>query len=86
MIYTYTVSGVAYDGDRIPFGESLVAASPLLLHFRTHRYPAASEVTVFCVGSNPAQAVLEPRVFGSWVLWVTVAMATMGAAHLLGLV
>jgi hypothetical protein len=86
VVYGYQVDGVAYTADRISFGAELSASLPFLVGALTRRYPNGSAVNVFYDPANPAQAVLEPRIFGLWVLWATTAVMAAGAAKLLGLI
>lgn len=86
VIYTYRVDGVDYSADRIFFGAQMSISLSFLMGAAARRYPAGSIVNVLYDPANPANAVLEPRVFGLSTLWITAAVMAAGAAKLLGFI
>jgi hypothetical protein len=86
VVYSYSVVGQRYAADRIAFGSNVTASLPSLVSGQSERYLQGDEVEVHYDPANPAAAVLECRVRGLWVLWVSASAFLAGAALLVGVV
>jgi hypothetical protein len=86
IVYSYSVAGQRYSADRVAFGGTLTVTLPSLVGGQSKRYIEGSKVDVHYDPSNPAAAVLECKVLGLWVLWVSAAGFLGGAALLVGLI
>jgi len=81
--YRYKVGGIDYRGTRISFGGRLYASFEYLARQRTAAYQPGQSVRVSYDPKNPAQAVLELRSYGAWVVWLLAALFASGSAWLL---
>jgi len=86
IVYSYSVAGQRYSADRVAFGGKLTATLASLVGGQSKRYVEGSKVDVHYDPANPAAAVLECKVLGLWVLWVSAAGFLGGAALLVGLI
>ncbi|AZO67631.1 MAG: DUF3592 domain-containing protein [Mesorhizobium sp.] len=86
VVYSYSVVGQRYAADRIAFGSNVTASLPSLVSGQSERYLQGDKVEVRYDPANPAAAVLECRVRGLWVLWVSASAFLAGAALLVGVV
>jgi hypothetical protein len=84
--YTYNVAGQAYTADRVAFGAIVTSSLTSLVSGQARRYPLNGKVEVYYDPANPADAVLERRVRGLWLLWGTTVLFLGGAAWLVGLI
>lgn len=82
VAYRYTVNGVEYQSNRISFGGRLYASFDHFARQRVAAYQGRGSVTVYYNPDNAAEAVLELRAYGEWVVWL---LATIFAATALGL-
>jgi hypothetical protein len=82
VAYRYTVDGVEYQGNRISFGGRLYASFDLLARRRVSAYGKSQAVTVHYNPANAAEAVLEVRAYGEWVVWLLAALLAATAAGL----
>jgi hypothetical protein len=82
VAYRYTVDGVEYQGNRISFGGRLYASFDLLARRRVSAYGKSQTVTVHYNPANAAEAVLEVRAYGEWVVWLLAALLAAAAAGL----
>jgi hypothetical protein len=82
VAYRYTVDGVEYQGNRISFGGRLYASFDLLARRRVSAYGKSQAVTVHYNPANAAEAVLEVRAYGEWVVWLLAALLAAAAAGL----
>ncbi|RUU44105.1 DUF3592 domain-containing protein [Mesorhizobium sp. M6A.T.Ca.TU.002.02.2.1] len=86
VVYSYSVAGQHYAADRVAFGSNLTASLPSLVSGQSERYLRGDKVEVHYDPANPAAAVLECRVRGLWVLWISASAFLAGAALLVGVV
>ncbi|WP_292401627.1 DUF3592 domain-containing protein [Mesorhizobium sp.] len=84
VVYSYSVAGQRYAADRVAFGSNLTASLPGLVSGQSQRYLQGDKVEVHYDPANPAAAVLDCRVRGVWVLWVSASVFLVGAALLVG--
>ncbi|WP_246805181.1 DUF3592 domain-containing protein [Mesorhizobium mediterraneum] len=84
VVYSYSVAGQRYAADRVAFGSNLTASLPGLVSGQSQRYLQGDKVEVHYDPANPAAAVLDCRVRGLWVLWVSASVFLAGAALLVG--
>ncbi|MCF6116396.1 DUF3592 domain-containing protein [Mesorhizobium muleiense] len=84
VVYSYSVAGQRYAADRVAFGSNLTAWLPGLVSGQSQRYLQGDKVDVHYDPANPAAAVLDCRVRGLWVLWVSASVFLAGAALLVG--
>jgi hypothetical protein len=85
VVYDYTVDGHRYAGDRVTFGATTISNVAAWVAGASRRYPQGATVDIFYDPSNPAEAVLERRVAGLWILWAIAAALLAAAARLAGL-
>jgi hypothetical protein len=71
---------------RVAFGSNLTASLPGLVSGQSQHYLQGDNVEVHYDPANPAAAVLDCRVRGLWVLWVSASVFLAGAALLVGVV
>jgi hypothetical protein len=86
VIYSFTVNGQTYGGDRVAFGANAASTLPRLISGAAGRYPAGSHVTVYYNPDNPAEAVLERRASGLMIVWVLAGALLAGAVRVAGLI
>jgi len=68
VVYEYTVDGVAYNGDRVGYGD-YGSSSPSHARGIVNRYPKGKAVTVHYMPGDPEECVLEPGLHGQgWLL------------------
>ena len=79
VAYRYTVQGVDYQSNRISFGARVYASFDHFARQRLAGYRDGDSVTVFYNPENAAEAVLELRAYGEWVVWALAALL-LGAA------
>lgn len=82
VAYRYSVNGVAYESNRISFGGRLYASFDHFARQRVAAYQSRGSVTVFYNPDNAAEAVLELRAYGEWVVWLLAAFFTAAALGL----
>ena len=81
VMYTYTVNGRQYQGDRVTMGTKISASAPGVANRLAKRYPIGTEVEVHYNPKSPGESVLHPRSFTHWLLWIIViAMSTLAWA------
>ena len=85
VVYTYTVAGETYAGNRVAFGGDPVASLAALVGGSSRRYVEGSAVEVRYDPANPAMALLECRVRGLWLLRGVAAALLAGAVFVAGL-
>lgn len=81
IVYTYTVGGREYTADRVTLGGQAGWSSSRFFQRSLAKYPPGSPVTVYYNPSNPSEAVLERRVWGSRLL-VGLGLLLLGLAAL----
>ncbi len=74
IVYSYAVGGQDFVADRVAFGAIDVANLPFLVSTQSKAYVQDSLVDVHYDPLNPANAVLECRVRGLWLLWCAAAI------------
>ena len=79
VTYAFTVNGQRYVGERISFGARWEATLPSLVSGLADRYRQGNTVEVYYNPENPADCVLEPRVGGVWLIWLTMAASGLAA-------
>nr|WP_292554843.1 DUF3592 domain-containing protein [Mesorhizobium sp.] len=84
VVYSYSVAGQRYAADRVAFGSNLTASLPGLVSGQSQRYVQGDKVEVHYDPANPAAAVLDCRMRGLWLLWVSASVFLAGAALLVG--
>jgi len=84
IVYRYAVGGQNFVADRVAFGAIDVANLPGLVSAQSKLYANDSEVNVHYDPSNPANAVLECRVRGLWLLWCTAAILCVASFVIAG--
>ncbi len=83
LVYTYTVEGQRYTGDRLAFGGRISWSALGLAQRQIEQYSEGSEVQVFYDPHNPGEAVLERRAIGITWLWI-VGIGLLALATLVG--
>lgn len=73
VIYRYTVAGREYTSDRYSLGADTAWGTPEVVQKLLERFPVGGAVTVFYNPQAPAEAVLERRVRGGWLIWLLAA-------------
>jgi len=63
ILYTYTVDGTDYIGDRIAYGD-YSSSNPSRAQSIVTRYPEGKNVAVYHVPGNPEESLLEPGIKG----------------------
>jgi hypothetical protein len=69
VVYRYTVGGREYTSDRYSLGAESNWGRPEIVQQKLARYPVETKVTVYYNPQSPAEAVLERRVTGGWLIW-----------------
>lgn len=70
VVYRYTVAGREYTSDQHSLGAQTRWGRPEIAQKILARYPVETSVTVYYNPKAPAEAVLERRVTGGWLIWV----------------
>src|SRR5437868_2422728 len=80
--YRYEAEGRRYEGNRITQSPGLNRGVPDFAEQVARRYAAGNEVDVRYNPARPSESVLEPRVPGSWLFALAIAVAMFAlAAH-----
>ncbi|MFZ5809510.1 MAG: DUF3592 domain-containing protein [Chloroflexota bacterium] len=70
IVYRYTVARREYTRDQYSLGAETSWGRPEIVQKILARYPVETKVTVYYNPQAPAEAVLDRRVTGGWLIWV----------------
>ncbi len=80
ITYTYTVGGRAYTSNRYSLGAETGWSKPQFVESQLKKHPAGSQVTVYYNPNAPAEAVLDRRLSGGWLVWaLALGLLTLAA-------
>ncbi len=83
LVYTYTVAGRRYTGNRLAFGGRMSWWAPWQPQEQNENDPEGRAVQVYYDPHNPGEAVLERRAIGITWLWI-VGIGLLALATLVG--
>lgn len=78
--YTYRYQNAEYTGFVASMSGQVASTSDWGVHRFVKKYRDGQAVDVYVNPQNPSEAVLEPRVAGLWILWLS-AIAIWGIAY-----
>jgi hypothetical protein len=77
VVYEYEVDGQRFRGDRIAQSPGMNRGVPDFAEATVRRYTGGSRVDVRYNPKRPSESVLEPRVPGSWIFALVIAVALL---------